>query len=75
MGGHDMLQVSALAREIGFERERQMEIRHRRSLAPARSPGQVIKLSWFGGIKATARFLLAAAREDLPQRRLTEAHS
>ncbi len=75
MGGHDMLQASAIAREIGLEHERQMMIRHHRSLAKAERSGQISELTWFGGIKATARFLLDAAREGISQRRLTEARS
>ncbi len=74
MSGYDILRATVLAQELGLERERHMMIRHHRSIAEARSPGQVSKLSWFGGIKATARFLSEAAREDLSRRRLTEAH-
>ena len=75
MGGHDILRASTLAQEIGFERERQMKIRQHRELAKANASGQISELSWFGGIKATARFLTDAAREGLAQRRMTEAHS
>lgn len=74
MGGYDMLRASVLAKEMEFERERKMKIRQQLSLAKAQSPGNISELSWFGGIKATARFLSDAAREVLSQRRLTESH-
>lgn len=73
MGGHDILRASMLAQELGIERERQLMIRHHRNLAKAQASGQISELSWFGGIKATARFLSDAAREGFAQRRMTEA--
>ena len=62
-----------IAQEIGFERERQIKIRQHRALAKAQASGQISELTWFGGIKATARFLADAAREGFAQRRMTEA--
>lgn len=75
MGSHDIIRASMVAREIGLERERQMVIRHHRAMARQQEAGQISKPSWFGGIKATARFLSDAARAGLAQRRMTEASS
>ncbi len=72
MGGHDILRASMVAQELGFERERQMKIRHHRNMAKAQASGQISKPTWFGGIKATARFLSDAARAGIAQRRMTE---
>ncbi len=73
MGGHDILRASAIAQEMGLERERQMTIRRHRAMAKEHASGQISKPSWFGGIKATARFLSDAAREGISQARMTEA--
>jgi hypothetical protein len=75
MGSHDILRASMVAREISYERERQMMIRHHHNLAKAQSAGQISQPTWFGGIKATAQFLSDAAREAIAQRRMTEARS
>ncbi len=66
---------STIAQEMGFERERLMKVRQHRELAKANATGQISELSWFGGIKATGRFLADAARAGIAQRRMTEAHS
>lgn len=75
MGGHDILRASMLAQEIGYERERQMMVRHHRQLAKEQVAGQISEVTWFGGIKATARFLTDAVQEAISQRRMTEARS
>jgi len=49
-----------------------MKIRHHRNMAKAQASGQISKPTWFGGIKATARFLSDAARAGIAQRRMTE---
>ncbi len=74
MGGHDILRASTLAQEISFERERNMKVRQHRELAKVHASGQITELSWFGGIKATAQFLVDAARAGFDQR-MTEARS
>lgn len=73
MGGHDILRASMVAREIGLERERKMALHHQRMLAREQAVGQFSELSWFGGIKATARFLMDSARAGFAQRRMSEA--
>ncbi|MEZ4505223.1 MAG: hypothetical protein R2848_04960 [Thermomicrobiales bacterium] len=73
MGGHDILRASMVAREIGLERERKMMLHHHRMMAREQATGQISELSWFGGIKATARFLSDAVRAGFAQRRMTEA--
>ena len=67
MGGHDMLQTSAIAREVGLERERQMMNRHHRSLAKAERPNQISELTWFGGIKVTPRACYSRSTTDEPK--------
>ena len=73
MGGHDIMRASLVAQELAYERERRMKIRQQHELAKANVAGQISKPTWFGGIKATARFLSDAAREGISQRRMTEA--
>jgi hypothetical protein len=75
MGGHEIWRASMVAQEIAFERERALKARQQHLLAKAVDSGQISELSWFGGIKATARFLTDAVRLGISQRRITEAHS
>ena len=75
MGGHDIMRASMIAQELGYERERQLKIRQQRALAKEQLGGQISELSWFGGIKATAQFLVDAARAGYDQRRMSEARS
>ena len=66
MGSHDILRASMIAQEIGFERERQIMIRHHREMAKQQGSGQISDPTWFEGMKATARFLADAARAGRP---------
>jgi hypothetical protein len=75
MGSHDVLRAAMIAQVMEFERDRQLKIRQQHALAKARENGQISELSWFGGIKATASFLIDAARAGFSQRRMTEARS
>lgn len=73
MIGHDILRSSMVTDAVMYERERQVE--HRRMIREARAarPAGIGKVTWFGGIKATAQFLNDTAREALAQRRMIEA--
>jgi len=62
-----------VAQEIGYERERALKVRQQHMMA--KESRQISELSWFGGIKATARFLTDAVRMGISQRRMTDAHS
>lgn len=75
MTGHDVMRASLFVREEAFARDldlkRRMQIREAQGTDPAR-PG---KVSWFGGLKATAQFLKDSVQEAVTQRRMTEANS
>lgn len=75
MGGHDIYRASMLAQEIAFERERKLKLRQQHAIAKEHRGGQFSELSWFGGIKATARFLADSAREGFSQRRVAATQS
>lgn len=75
MSGHDLLRASVLARELEFERNRKIERRNQIREAMENNPANFQKVSWFGGIKATARFLGDSVQAAVAQRRMTEAHS
>ena len=42
--------------------------------AQATDPGRATKVSWFEGLKATARFLTDSAQAAIDQRRMTEVN-
>lgn len=75
MGGHDIWRASLVAEELMRERERNAQHRSRIQEAQAVRTRQISQVTWFGGIKATARFLSDSAREAFAQRRMTEARS
>lgn len=71
MSGHDLVRASMVSAMLMRERERQALHRMRIKEAKAARAGQIGNVTWFGGIKATARFLSDAAHEALAQRRMT----
>lgn len=73
MGGHDILRSATLARELAYERDRKLERQMQIRLAREHHSTQIGKVTWFGGIKATAQFLVDALHEAAAQRRMTEA--
>lgn len=75
MSGHEIMKAALVSRELMYERERQAQRRQMIQEAKASRSGEIGELSWFGGIKATARFLNDAARAAVAHRRMTEARS
>jgi hypothetical protein len=73
MGGHEVYRATMVARELADERDRKIERRNQVRTALATDPARIGKVSWFGGIKATARFLADSMQEAFAQRRMTEA--
>jgi hypothetical protein len=73
MGGHDVMRASVIAWEIAYERDRNIERRNQIRAAKASNPQTIGKVTWFGGIKATARFLGDSMQAAIAQRRMTEA--
>lgn len=73
MGGHEILRSSMVAQGLEFERDRNAERRRQVREAMATDPARIGKLSWFEGLKATARFLGDSAQAAIAQRRMTEA--
>lgn len=73
MGGHEVYRASMVARELAEERDRKIERRNQIRTALATDPARIGKVSWFDGVKATARFLTDSMQEAIAQRRMTEA--
>ncbi len=73
MGGHDVYRATMVARELADERDRRLERRNQIREALASDPARIDKVSWFDGLKATARFLSDSMQEAIAQRRMTEA--
>jgi hypothetical protein len=75
MGGHEIYRAALISEQMAFERDRKAQHRQQLKEAKAARYGQISEVTWFGGIKATARFLTDAAREAVVQRRMTEVRS
>jgi hypothetical protein len=75
MGGHEIYRAAMVSEQALRERDRIMLQRQQLKEAKAAKAGQISEVTWFGGIKATARFLTDSAREAVSQRRMTEAQS
>ncbi|HET9660225.1 MAG TPA: hypothetical protein VFP05_07830 [Thermomicrobiales bacterium] len=73
MGGHDVFRATVVAREQAYERDRKIERRRQIQEAMATDPARIGKVTWFEGVKATARFLSDSVQEAIAQRRMTEA--
>lgn len=73
MGGHDVYRAAMVARELADERDRKIERRNQVRAALATDPARIGKVTWFEGVKATARFLTDSLQEAIAQRRMTEA--
>lgn len=76
MGGHDVMRMSMIVREEALARDREFQRRNQIREAKAADAGLNIgKVTWFGGLKATAHFLGDSLQEAMAQRRMTEAKS
>jgi hypothetical protein len=75
MSGHEVFRASMVARELADERDRNLERRIQVRQAMATDPARIGKVTWFEGVKATARFLGDSAQAAIAQRRMTEACS
>lgn len=73
MSGHGVMWAMTIAREEAYLRDRKIEQQRQIRAAMANDPAQISEVSWFGGIKATARFLSDSVQEAISQRRMTEA--
>lgn len=74
MGGHDVLLAEMTGRAMAPERERQLNRRLLIREAKAAQRTTLEKVTWFGGVKATAAFLRDAAHAAFANRRMSEAH-
>ena len=75
MGGHDVMRMSMIVREEALARDREFQRRNLIREAKAADAGRIGKVTWFGGLKATAQFLGDSLQEAMAQRRMTEAKS
>ena len=57
MGGHDVMRMSMIVREEALARDREFQRRNQIREAKAADAGRIGKVTWFGGLKATAHFL------------------
>ena len=69
LSSHTMVDERATEQEIQLEHQRRLRE------AAASDPARIGKVTWFGGLKATARFLSDALHDLIEQRRMTEASS